>query len=191
MLFLFLDLIVLTFRSHSPPTPSTLPQSTSVKWFDFPRTFLINKQSVASLGKYSIWWKILFSFQWEKHFFKRLKLNIGTDNLTSLYILGEVKNILQWRKYATHYIFFMLCTKNVVSSKIEQIENWSVCLKKWSEATTSITYAEIWLALLLLKCSDKFKPSEHLYISHGWINSQRQATNNINKNKALCAKWKC
>ena len=37
----------------------------------------------------------------------------------------------------------MLCTKNVVSSKIEQIENGSICLKKWSEATTSITYAEI------------------------------------------------
>lgn len=98
---------------------------------------------------------------------------------------NEVKNILQWWKYATLYILFMLFTKNVTSSKIEQIENGSICLKKWSEATTNITYAEIWLALLLLKGSGKFKPSQHLYISHGRVNIQRQTINNINRNKSL------
>lgn len=42
-------------------------------------------------------------------------------------VFNEVKNIQQRWKYATLHILFMLFTKGVTSSKIELIENESIC----------------------------------------------------------------
>lgn len=62
-------------------------------------------------------------FSWGKTFFKKdWKLNTVTNNLTSLYIRCQwSKKYFAVMEIHTHYIFFMLCTKNVVSSKIEQL----------------------------------------------------------------------